>query len=245
MGATKSKWRGNQLAFFDGSTYETTEPFSPVYLFEDFLGTLLNGDLWTEADTGAGSCSVPAASVITMTQNVAGATDENGIYQSDDKAFNLDKGPIFEFRIAVSTAPTEGTEFLIGVQNDNWTAGANRKLVADEVLIGAFFGFYTTVGAGLIPVIRTDDGATNSGIVSSAVTAFALNAYHVLRIDFTNVANVLFYVDGVGVATGTTFTMAAGANVMVQPIVMAQKVGVDAGLGIFLLDYIKCWQATR
>jgi hypothetical protein len=147
--------------------------------------------------------------------------------------------------VAVSVAPTDGTEFVFGLFTDSYTTGANRILLADELTKYVAFGFYTTIGAGLIPVIRTDDGTTNSGIISTAITAVALNAYHVFRIDVTDPANVKFYVDGVGVATGTTFGVSAGSNVMVQPQVIAQKVGADAGLGTFLLDYVKVWQNSR
>ena len=244
MGQTGAKWRNNQLAFYDKTTFETVKPIAPIVLYDDFLGTVINTDLWTVADAGAGATTI-AASVITLTTLVNGATDENGVYAKDDNAFNLDKGPIFECRLALNVAPTIGTEIIFGLFNDVYTTGAGRILVASELLLYAAFGFYTTVGAGLIPVIRTDDTGTNSGVVSTAITAVALNAYHVYRIDCTAVADVKFYIDGVGVATGTTFNMSTGAAVMVQPMVIAQKVGIDAGLGIALIDYIRVWQATR
>lgn len=243
MGHTKAKWRAGQLAFYDESTYETVKPIAPAILYDDFLGNAVNGDIWTTANVGAGSTAI-AASVLTMTQNVAGATDENGVYASNDKAWNADKGFIFECRAAVSTAPTVGSEFMIGVQNDNWGSGSNRILNADEVSIYAAFGFYATGGAGLVAQIRTDDNSNVSGIISTGVTS-VLNTYQVFRIDFTNAANVLFYIDGVAVATTTTFNMSNGANIMFQPIVIAQKVGVDAGLGVLLCDYIRMWQPTR
>jgi hypothetical protein len=63
--------------------------------------------------------------------------------------------------------------------------------------------------------------------------------------DFTNAADVKFYIDGVNVCSTTTFNMSNGANIMFQPLVVAQKVGVDAGLGILYLDVIRMWQATR
>lgn len=244
MGATKSKWRGGQLAFYDGTTYETVDPISPVVLYDDFLGTVVNTNKWTEVDVGDSTKAI-ATSALTYHLHATGETEEAGIYASDDKAFNLDKGPIFECRLAVHVAPTIGGEFMIGVQNDNYSTGSNRILNADETAIYAAFGFYATLGAGLIPAIRTDDGTSASGIVSSGISAVTLDAYHVYRIDFTNAADVKFYIDGVGVATSTTFNMSAGANVMVQPIVMAQKNGVDAGLGDFYLDYIRVWSAQR
>jgi hypothetical protein len=244
MGYTRAKWRNAQLAYYDGTTFETVMPLAPVVFEDDFIGTAINGDVWTTASAGAGTAAI-ASGVLTLTQNVAGADDENGIYMKDDKPFNLEKGPIFETRMAISVAPTIGTEIVFGLFGDSFALGANRILVASELLVYAAFGFYTTVGAGLVPVIRTDDGTTNSGVVSTAITAVGLNAYHVYRIDFTSVTNVLFYIDGVRVATGTTFDMSAGANIMTQPMLMAQKIGIDAGLGIALFDYVRVWQATR
>ena len=243
MGGTGAKWRANQLAFYDKSTFETVKPIAPTVLYDDFFGNAINGDIWTVANVGAGSTAI-ATSVLTMTQNVAGATDENGVYASDDKAWNADKGFIFECRAAVSVAPTVGSEFMIGVQNDNWGTGSNRILNADEVAIYAAFGFYATGGAGLVAQIRTDDSANVSGIISTGITS-TLNTYQVFKIDFTDITNVLFYIDGVAVATTTTFNMSTGANVMFQPIVIAQKVGVDAGLGTLLVDYVRMWQPTR
>lgn len=244
MGATGAKWRANQLAFYDKTTQETVRPIAPIYFCDDFLGSTLNADCWLTINVGAGSTAI-GASKITVTQNVAGATDENGIYFKDDKPFNLSKGPIFEARMAINVAPTLGSEIIFGLMKDSLTPGAGRILVADELLVYAMFGFYTTVGAGLIPVIRTKDAGATSAITSTGVTAFALDVYHVLRIDCTNCANIKFFVDGVGVAGTTTFNVSNAANVMVQPIITAQKVGANAGLGIALFDYVKIWQATR
>jgi len=243
MGQTGSKWRAGQLAFYDKATHETVKPLAPTILYDDFLGTALNGDLWTAIDTGTGAVTQAASNMI-LTTNVNGATDENGVYAKDDKAWNADKGFIFETRLKMTVAPTIGAEIMIGVQNDSWGAGSNRILNADECSIYAAFGFYATLGAGLVAAIRTKEAVHASGIISTGVTS-VVGTYQVFRIDFTDVADVKFYIDGVGVCTTTTFNMSDGANVMFQPIVVVQKNGVDAGLGIAYLDYIRMWQATR
>ena len=243
MGNTKAKWESSQLAFYDGSTFETVKPLAPTILMDDFLGTTTNTDIWTVINVGSGSTG-QAISNLTITQNVGSATDENGIHGKNDKAWNVDKGFIFECRAKMTVAPTLGSEFILGMQNDNYGAGANRCLVADEVTKGSFFGFYTTVGTGLVAVIRTDDGTTNSGVISTGVTS-VIGTYQVFRMDFTTASDVRFYIDGVSVATGTTFDMSAGANLMMQPLITTQKVGANAGLGIAVVDYVKIWQPTR
>ena len=243
MGNTRSKWESRQLAFYDGTTFETVKPLAPIVMLDDFFGTVTNTDIWTVINVGAGSTG-QAISNLTFTQNVGAATDENGIYQKDDKAWNIDKGFIFECRAKLTVAPTLGSEFVMAVQNDNLAAGANRMFVADEIDVFAAFGFYTTVGAGLVAQIRTDDNSVNIGVVTTGVTS-VVGTYQVFRIDFTDVTDVKFFIDGVGVATSTTFVMSNGTNVMFQPYVATQKVGANAGLGTVAVDYVRMWQPTR
>jgi hypothetical protein len=245
MGATKPKWRGNQLAFYDGITYETVDPIgAPILFYDDFLGTVVNTDLWTEVDVASATKAI-GASILTyhLHPEVIDEAEDAGIYAKDDKVWDLDKGPIFECRLAIHVAPTLTSELIMGVQNDNYGVASQRVLAADQVDIHSFFGFYTTVGTGLTAVISTDDSANDSGVITTGITV-VLDAYHIYRIDFTNVADVKFYIDGVGVATGTTFNMSTGTNVKVQPIVMLTK-AVDDGLGDIYLDYVRIWQATR
>jgi hypothetical protein len=152
---------------------------------------------------------------------------------------------IFETRLAVTAAAASTGEIGFGVMNDSYGADSMRFLLADEVAKYAFFGFYTTLGAGLIPVIRTDDGTKDSTIISSGIAAITLADYHVYRIDFTSLADVKFYIDGVGVATTTTFAMDTAASLTVQPWLMVYKHDGDGGRGSIKIDYVKIWQATR
>jgi len=246
MGHTKSKWTAGQLAFFDGSTYETVEPFSPVILYDDFLGTALNGDIWTGLDLNSATLTAPAASICAAS---IGAVNENaaaGVYGKDDKAWNVDKGLIFECRMTPAVAPTLTTEIGFGVMNDSYGAGSMRFMLADEVAKYAFFGFYTTSGSGLVPIIRTDDGTNDSGIISTATTVVA-GTYNIYRIDFSDPTNVLFFIDGAAVATSTTFDMSTGANLMVQPWAVVYKASdaTTSAAGTINVDYIRMWQATR
>jgi len=246
MGATKSKWRGDQLAFFDGATYETVEPFAPTLFYDDFLGTAINGDFWTTLDLNSATFTVPAAS---YWKSSIGAVAENsaaGLYGKNDKSWNIDKGLIFECRMAVHTAPTLLCEIGFGVMNDSYGAGSQSFLNADEVAKYAFFGFYATAGAGLTAVIRTDDAGVDSGIISTA-TSVVLNAWHVYRMDFTESSSVKFYIDGARVAASTTFKANTTANLMVQPwlcIYKASDVGAVT-VGEMYVDYVRMWQATR
>lgn len=250
MGNTGSKWRGGQLAFYDKTTHETVQPLAPVVFMDDFLGTAINTDVWTDLDLNSATTTAPAASIFVC---AIGAVNENaaaGLYGASatgDKPWNLDKGVIFETRMAVAVAPATTAEITFGLINDSYAADSMGCLVNNECAIYSFFGFYTTVGAGLIPVIRTNDGVNASGIVSSGIAALTPGEYHVYRIDFTDVADVKFYIDGVRVATTTTFNMSNGSNVMCQPWLMVYKKN-DAGTnaaGTANWDYVRIWQATR
>jgi len=246
MGATTADWRGNQLYFRDGTTYETVKPIAPIVLYDDFLGTVLNTDIWTDLDLNSATTTAPALSIFKCEIGQVNENAAAGLYGKDDKPWNIDKGLIFECRLAIHTAPTLLTEIGFGVMNDSYGAGSQAFLTADEVAKYAFFGLYTTVGAGLVPVIRTDDGTAVSGIVSTGKT-LVLDTYYVFRIDFTSSAAVKFYIDGVEMASTTTFKMNTAANLTVQPWIVVYKasdVGTAAA-GEFYLDYVKIWQATR
>jgi hypothetical protein len=79
MGATKSKWRANQLAFFDGTTHETVKPVSPIDSMDDFFGTAVNGDLWAQEDTNNATKAI-AASALTFTMTNTDQIQDAGIY---------------------------------------------------------------------------------------------------------------------------------------------------------------------
>ena len=246
MGQTKSKWRGGQLAFYDGTTYETVLPLAPVLLEDDFLGTAINADIWTDLDLNSATTTAPAASIFKCEIGQMNENAAAGLYGRDDKPWNIDKGLIFEARLAVVTAPTLTTEIGLGMMNDSYGAGSQRFMLADEVAKYAFFGLYTTSGAGLIPIIRTDDGTADSGIISTGKT-LTLGTYYTFKIDFTNSASVLFFIDGVQMAPATTFKMNTAANLLTQPWIMVYKASdaTTAAAGEFNLDYVRIWQATR
>jgi hypothetical protein len=252
MGATKSKYRGSQLAFFDGSTYETTEPFAPIYVYDDFLGydvaktdgQFLNlnstaDSFWTIAATGAAPATVQKLlnnAVLHLTADVE--AQDAGIY-SNTLSFNIDKGPIFESRIDVSVLPTDVAEMHIGFQGEAHVAD-DQVAAADDIDLHIFF---VLDGAGTV-TIYTDSGAAggHNTAIATGVTA-APGTYNVFRIDCTTATDVKFYIDGIGVATGTTFDLSNGTMTL-MPNFMVTKAG-GAGLGDMKIDYVRVWEATR
>ena len=249
MGSTKAKWRANQLAFYDGSTYETTLPLAPFYWIDDFVTDAqikaAGVPGWTVVDTSLAGDTTPiqvadiSCGAFQVMLDTDDEEEESGLHMNDQREINLDNGPIIEFRIKASTLATALAELYFGVAGD-YVKGT--VVAADQgPLIHSFF---VMDGSGIV-TIHTDDteNETAAGGIATGITVLA-TAYHVYRIDFTNVADVKFYIDGAGVATTTTFNMSQGTAVKVQPYIMCYK-SAGAGVGTLEIDYVRIWQATR
>jgi len=247
MGSTKSKWRNQQLAFYDGGTYETVRPVANQYLFDDFLGTTLNADIWTGLDVGAGGGLVaPTGSYVSAAIGALNENGADGIYgdgATGSREWNIDHGWVFEARVRMAVAPINTVEMHIGMIGENYAAGSMCVAEADEINFHALF----VLDGAMTPVIYTDDGVADNGPIATGVTA-VIGEYNVYKIDATDVTNVLFYIDGVGVGTGTTFSLAGcAADLMFQPWIIIYK-AADAGTngaGTFRCDYVRIWQPER
>lgn len=248
MGSTKAKWRNNILTYYDGTTYETTKPLAPFVFYDDFEGGVIQTTAagvkgWTVIDTGAATEAIVAngaCGVLSLNLTNANEKQEAGITMGNTKNFWLDNGPIFEARVAVHTAPAGQAELYFGLAGD-YVEGPIAEADAGP-LIHAFFCF----DGSLVCRIFTDDNSTDNDAVATGTTVVA-DAYHIFRIDFTDPADVKFYIDGQNVATTTTFDMSNGTNIPVQPFFMAHKEAdpTTVGAGSLYIDYVRVWQATR
>ena len=191
-------------------------------------------------DAGAATQAIIAnqsCGAVALAHDATVELQEAGLHWGDALNFNLDKGPIFEARVRLAVLPTLLVETFWGMAGVYAVGGL---VAADEApLIHAFF---CADGSGII-TIHTDDtvNETAAGGVATGITVLA-DDYHIYRIDFTNPASVLFFIDGVQVAGTTTFNMSESADVMVQPYFMSYKSG-GAGLGTCYVDYCRVWQA--
>jgi len=240
MGSSRSKWRGGQLAFFDNSTYETCLPLAPRYFLDDFEGETLNTDVWLENPLGAAPPTITVAdghALLTLTN--ADQAQEADIGASGNSLdWDISKGLIIEFRINIATLPTDEAEMHFGVLGE---AIVDQQQIssADDVDEHCVFSFD---GAGLCK-INSDDATNETTAVTTGITVVA-GVYHVYRMDFTDDADVKFYIDGVQVIPATTVMMDDIASPLVQPAMIAQK-NAGTGLGVVRIDYIRAWQATR
>ena len=231
-------FNGNQYAQInDKSTGQTWGVMNAKQqLKSHFLGAAVDTNFWTEVETGDSTKAI-ASSVLTYHLHVSAESEEAGLYGKDDKQWNIDKGLIFECRMAMHVTPTVGAEVFVGMTNDSYGAASNRVAAADELAIHMGFAFDGSNAC----VIYTDDAVADNNGISTGITVVN-DAYHVFTIDATDVTSVKFYIDGVRVASTTTFSMANGTNVGFQPMVLAQKNGADAGLCDIYVDYIDIYQ---
>jgi hypothetical protein len=229
---------------YDRSTYETIDIYgAKVKVIENFDKTAIDTTLWTE-EVAAGGLSALTLGKPKYTLAVAAETQDAGIHGADVR-YNIDKGVIFEARLAVSVLPTVTSELLIGLQNDAFASGSNLVAGADEVAKHSLFVLNGAVATGLDLVIYKDDGVDQDAVDTGINITASATGFKVFRVDATNSASVKFYVDNVRVCASTTFKMNTVANLLVMPIVCLAKNGANAGLGEIYLDYLKVWQLER
>lgn len=243
---------GNQCTrIYDKTTAETIDILgAKAKFYDDFLNTQFMTAAagiagWTVKDTGAQNVAPvilanQPGGVIKMGGENTNEKQESGIYWGDALNFNLDKGVIFETRLNCHHLAAGPTEIYFGLAN----AYVEGPIAAsdDGPTIQAFFCFDGDAAA----TIHTDDTSTHNAAVDAATTV-TVDTFYIYRIEVLDVTSVKFYINGARVASGTTFNMANGSNVVVQPYFMVHKES-DAGTigaGEIQIDYCKVWQLTR
>lgn len=240
---------GQYTRIYDISTHETIEILNAKVKFvDDFLNTTIftttEHGPWLKKDTSAAGATFEdivadqSGGVMKLELDEGqNEKEEAGIYFGDGLTFNLDKGVIFEARAAIHTTPTLQSEIYFGLANA-YVEGPIAEADAGPT-VHAFFCF----DGALTPTIHTDDASTDNNAIATGVTE-VLDTYSIFRIDASDLTSVKFYIDGARVGSATTFVMTNGANVVVQPFLMAHK-ETSAGDGVVYVDYCKVWQLAR
>ena len=239
MGRVKCEYNwqntGRQV-FYDGSTFETLMTGFPVQYVEDFLGVAGGGPFdgttkWNVVDVGDATEAIVADSSNGQFLLHLAATNEAEdavLYHGDNKTFDVGNGLIFEARVNMAVAPGVGVCAVFGMCGDH-------NLDKDTVTEAAWFRF----DASLVCKVETDDTTNNNDDIATGHTAVA-GTYDIYRIDFTDLTDVKFFINGARVATGTTFDMSnltAGEQQM-QPYFSLDKTS-GTGLGDINIDYVK------
>jgi hypothetical protein len=190
------------------------------------------GYAWVKKIVGSGPPTVAvvangAGGIAACTLAATSEKEDAALYNNDQLTFDVTKNLVFEARAAFAVLPSvAGVEFVLGLQSA-WIDGPDNA---------AEYIRFQANGSGLVNC-QAYDGTTR-GSVSSGVTLVA-GAYHLFRIDCTNVADIAYYIDGARVnAVGSIGFAATGASAVLQIYASAYKPASNAGVGTLNIDTI-------
>ena len=235
---TKARYYAGNLIYYDDGTQKTVASFAPVVYHDTFIGTtmLTSGvTTWTGVIVGAAPPTVSRVADYAGGAMACALTADNQaqvahMSHGNERSFNLKKNAVVEWRARLSVVPTLASRVVFGLAGDY---GADP----DAIDVSALFSL---TGSAVVNCM-TDDTGSDSGAIASGVT-MTLNQWYVFRIDFGDLTNVLFYIDGANVATGTTFDMStlSDAEAVVQPYIQANK-GIAVSVGTVEADEVWVW----
>ena len=236
------KWNwhnsGHQV-WYDDTTFETLENTYPLQFYDDFLGSA-GGSVfgatqeWQILDVGANATATVVAVNNSNGQfllhiHVDNEAEDVVLYQPSNRTFDVGNGLIFEAKIDMAVAVEAGVRGVAGMSGPH-------NLDKDLTVNSAWFSW---AGSQVI-LCETDDATNNNDAVLTGVTAVA-GIPNIYRIDFTTLADVKFFIDGVRVASGTTFDMSnltVGGTRIMQPYFSLDK-AAGAVVGDMNIDYVK------
>lgn len=239
MGKIKCEynWQGTgRQVFYDGATFETLRTTFPVTFCEDFLGVAGGGPFdgtinWSVVDVGDATEAIvddSANGQFLLHIHATSEAEDAVLYMGNNKTFDVGSGLIFETRVNMAVSPGTGVCAVFGMCGDH-------NLDKDSATEAAWFRF----DASMVCKVESDDTTNDNDDTATGITAVA-GTYNIFRIDFTTLADVKFFIDGVRVAASTTFDMSnltAGEQQM-QPYFSLDKAS-GTGLGDINIDYAK------
>jgi len=240
MSTVRARYRNGMIEYYDSTTHQILDVVASVKFRDDFLGyqpllseTGSRGP-WLTVEVALNTAIALKAATLNGVLELVFDADVNAedavLYFGDQLAFNLKALASIQFRAAIGVLPTLTSQIVMGL-------ASAHDLAKDSVTVNAWFKLD---GDGAV-VCESDDTGVDNDDKASGVTVVA-GVYHNYRIDFGNLADVRFFIDGVHVAAGTTFDMSTltDAEALVQPYFSIDK-DADAGLGSVLLDSVLLW----
>ncbi len=185
---------------------------------EDFHGTGVvtatqaHNPLWRLAITGAGP---PTGALVTpsssgeFTLDMSSDTQIQNIclYQSDILQFDIDKIHEEHFRVKMNQATLD----VVDKSQFSFGLGVARNDTFVSIQERVAFTIDSVNSSNTVVDISTDDNSADSGLVTTGVAL--INVYKDFLISFTEgTDDVRFFIDGVPVATATTFDMSGYAS---------------------------------
>ena len=244
----RSRFKNNMAEAYNTVTFETI-PWGAEVKFEDhFHGLSLIAEesgspgRWETVEvnlnTAIGLLADYENGAASLLFDVDSNAEDAVLYWGDNRGVNLKAAAQIEFRARVTVLPTLTSQIVMGLCGDH-------NLDKDAATESAWFKFDES-GAALC---ETDDTTNNNDDIAAGVTVLTTE-WRIYRIDFSDLTDVRFYIDGVHVAsdgsgTETTFDMSnlTDAEAVMQPYFSIDK-GADAGLGNLDIDYVRAWSKT-
>lgn len=236
--ATKGRFYNGQLEYIESTTWEHVIVAAPVLFYDDFIGQAIDTTIkWTALDVSAAGDSTPLLVADAANGVVAlpldGGQNEvelSGLTQGDQRNFAIANSLVAEFRFRFSVLPTGAVVACIGLAGDH---NAAVNTVAESI-------WFRFDGNGVCTV-ENDDTANETSKVATGVTLIA-NQWMVGRIDLTNPAAAMFFINGNRVASTTTFNMNNAPTLCLQPVMRIGKEGAAATVGTLQIDAVRIWQ---
>jgi hypothetical protein len=187
------------------------------------------GTPWTTAVTGAAPPThVRNASNAVLTLTSANQAQILSLHHADALSFDIDDMLSVEMRVRIGAATfTSGSILVFGV-------GSARNDTADSVAANAWFRMEGANSTTQV-YVETDDSVRDNDDVATGKTLGT--TFKKFFIDFSNKADVKFYIDGDRVAAARTFDMSA-YTAGLQPIIQLQK-AANTNADVATVDYVK------
>ncbi|HEY8686000.1 MAG TPA: hypothetical protein VIO57_10380 [Chloroflexota bacterium] len=241
--ATRSRYTGGRLDFFDSVTSERVQPIAPILSYDDFLGAAVvvpaagapeSGMLWCKKIVGAAPPTVAGVAngiggQVACTLTATSEKQDAVLFWNDQKGVDVTKGAIFEARIQLSVLPSAaGVQAYAGLSS-TWIDGPDNNT--------CFMQFCATASGALL--VRSFDGVTTVS-AASGTTVLATD-WVTLRIDATDVTDVKYFINGAQVSTtGQVNFAATGTLAVLQPFIGCYKPS-GTGVGTLTVDHVRTW----
>lgn len=241
---TNARNINGKLTFFDRATGLWTQRHSTYRYTDNFdtytsiPTTAANGNPWESHIVGAAPPTVAFASVNGVGKVLActhTADDQEQLAQAhwnDQLVISLDRSPVVQYWARCAVLPTLLVDAHLGVGS-----AAN----ADGLGVATYNAAFVIDAAGAVSAV-VDDNATP--ITASTGITMTLNQWYVFRMEFFDLTNVRFAINGNYVATSTAFDISAvttGANRLTQPTISTYKAS-GAGVGTIQVRRFDAWQ---
>lgn len=203
-----------------------------ITYFEDFFGlaAAITNREWDVVDVGAATEAEVAdthGGEFALTLTSASEAQDAVLYHGDQLNFDITKLKRFACRLKVSAEP--GT-LAVAV----WGMASAHDLDKDTVAFHAWF----RLQASLDLLVENDDDGSVTSDDNDTLIDLVVGVYHLFEIDFSDLSDVKFYVDGIRQLASTTFDLSA-ASTKLQPYFSLDKPASESSLGAITVDWVR------